>query len=459
MCEHCDEQLCALCVFDNQSGHTHFTSCVRCELPAKKLKAHRSGVPFGRRVRGAWTYPLRLDGLLSMVAMGLIVGLLRWGFKVAFLPMKPFMLGLWAGSFWSYVMHLIRQVAIGENDFSAPEFRDVTTSIVLPGVRGIVATALIWAPAVIYVWFFRAQGTVGMWKDPLLWLIGIAGVFYGPMAIIMAATGTGLIGILNPVWVFGNAARLGRDYWVAVAWLFPVFVVSVLSYGVAFVVIPRWISFPLVGDLISETITSYTPFVMAYILGSLLYVRGDVLGYGRSEDYYEDLDPTAEPKGQKPAKLLPGEEGPRPVIHAVENPPATDSDGYGHAYTPSAALDLEPEPLDALQSAVAEQRLDDAIKAYGKLTSDELRRVSAELHVAVGQKAASSGDYPLAVNALKAAAANARDPAAPKACIILARIYRERLGDDASAQKLFRHVLSRYPETPAAEFAKKALGS
>ena len=79
-------------------------------------------------------------------------------------------------------------------------------------------------------------------------------------------------------------------------------------------------------------------------------------------------------------------------------------------------------------------------------------------HLAVGQAAAGRGDFACAVRALKAAASIAPDaPDAPRACVILARLYAERLGDAASAERLYRFVVQRYPDTDAARFARQRL--
>ena len=89
---------------------------------------------------------------------------------------------------------------------------------------------------------------------------------------------------------------------------------------------------------------------------------------------------------------------------------------------------------------------------------ENLASLPAASHVAVGQKAAAVGDYPLAVRALKQVAQlTPEDPLAPRACVILARLYGERLGDEASALKLYRHVAGRYPGTDAARFAQSRL--
>lgn len=453
-CDRCGKKLCEECVYEEPVQHTSFIGCVHCGAPVGPLRIHRDHLPFGTRVLKAWSYPLRLGGLASMVAMALIVGPMRWGFGVAPLFLKPFMFGMWLGSFWGYVMHLVRRNAVGDHGFSGPEFRDFWGSLLNPAIKGTIATAFVWVPTLVYVMFLRKAGFTGLHRDPLLWLIGIAGVVYGPMALLMASAESSVFTILNPVFVFGYISKIGRDYWVAVGWLAALALVGVLTYVLSAVISTTLIPYPVIGPFFGEVLTSYPPLVMAYILGALLYVRGDRVEYGLASDYYVDARPDLKPKGRNPGapeKVAVGDGAP------AELPTDVAADGLGHAFTKGRAVSLEPEGADAVTAAIAESRLDDALTHYRTLNADDLKRVAAEHHVAVGQKAASSGDFTLAVNALKAAATNAEDPSAPKAFVILARIYGERLNDAATAKKLFHHVATRYPATQAGAFAKQQL--
>jgi tetratricopeptide (TPR) repeat protein len=169
---------------------------------------------------------------------------------------------------------------------------------------------------------------------------------------------------------------------------------------------------PLLAPLLGEAISLYVPFVVARMLGLLLFSYGDRVGYGMASEFFEP----------EPAPVAP------------------------------------PEPLEAqLVRAVETNALDQALALFRRLP-ERLPPLPAACHLAVGQKAAAVGDYPVAVRALKQVAQHSpEEPLAPKSCVLLARLYGERLGDAASAQKLYRHVVGRYPGTEAARFAQSRL--
>jgi TolA-binding protein len=135
---------------------------------------------------------------------------------------------------------------------------------------------------------------------------------------------------------------------------------------------------------------------------------------------------------------------------------------------PKEALEVNfsPEPVaaspaqrvHAVVTALQEQQLDAAVEGYAQVPESVDGWFSIESLVTLGQVAVGRGQLHLAVRALKQAAKRAPDdPLAPKACILLARVYAEKLGDAASAGKLYRYVLQRYPGTDAARFAEQRL--
>jgi hypothetical protein len=47
-------------------------------------------------------------------------------------------------------------------------------------------------------------------KDPIVWLLALAGISYVPMALVAGATDLGFGHILNPMHIFGFIRRMGR---------------------------------------------------------------------------------------------------------------------------------------------------------------------------------------------------------------------------------------------------------
>lgn len=445
-CPDCDAKLCPDCAVLESVASTDLLSCARCGGAVEELKLHRSHASFTRRLMGAWSYPLGKSGLMALLAVGAVVALSR-GIS-SLLPFVPGFIHLiiWLGSFWGSLFWIVRSTAMGAEHFTAPDFQDVHHDLVSPAIRGTVATALIWVPAILFMWNAGKMEH----SDIVFGVMVLATVLYAPMALIFAATGEGTLSLLNPIKVIGVGVRLGSAYLVVAAWMVPLALLHLVLRAVAAKV--SSLSIPLVPSVLGEMISLYIPFVTARMLGLLLYVHGNRVGYGVDSEFYEPALPGVKPRGKKRAARVPAQEQPevsrpepRPRFIELEPEPA-----------PRPAT--TPEPLEVqVVKAVETNALDRALDLYRRLP-EQLPPLPAASHVAVGQQAAAMGDYPLAVRALKQVAQlTPEDPLAPRACIILARLYGERLGDGASAQKLYRHVVGRYPGTDAARFAQSRL--
>ncbi len=444
-CPACNANLCPGCAVLEvleSAGSTELLSCGRCGGAAEVLKVHRSRSSFGQRLLGAWRYPLKKSGLLALLAVGAVVALSRAVF--GFIPLLPglVVLAVWLGSFWGALFQIVRGTAMGAEHFTAPDFHDIYHDLVDPAVRGVVATAVIWIPAVIY--YVRTADETDRVDSGFLLMVLIT-LLYAPLALLFAATGERKRSLLNPFKVLDVGMRLGRPYLMVVAWMVPLALVGMVLRGVDEAV--SSLGVPLLAPLLGEAISLYVPFVVARMLGLLLFSYGDRVGYGMASEFFEPALPDVKPRGKKRAarpRVAPEEQPvPRPRFIELEPEPA-----------PVAP----PEPLEAqLVRAVETNALDQALALFRRLP-ERLPPLPAACHLAVGQKAAAVGDYTLAVRALKQVAQHSpEDPLAPKSCVLLARLYGERLGDAASAQKLYRHVVGRYPGTDAARFAQSRL--
>ncbi|MFY0523563.1 hypothetical protein ACN28I_10405 [Archangium gephyra] len=445
-CPACDAKLCPDCTVLEEVASTGLLSCVRCGGAAEEWKVHRSHTPFSRRLLGAWHYPLKKSGLLALLAVGAVVAMSRGLSSI--LPFVPglILLTIWLGSFWGSLFWIVRSTSMGAEHFTAPDFHDVHHDLVSPAIRGTVATALIWVPALLF--FFKANKLEGV--GAVFGVVVLATVLYAPMALMFAATGQGTLSLLNPFKVIGIAMRLGRAYLVVAAWMVPLALLHLMLMFVAAKV--SSLSIPLLPSVLGEAISLYVPFVMARMLGLLLYVHGDRVGYGVDSEFYEPAMPGVKPRGKKRAARVPAQ------ARAEASHPAPRQRFIEMEPEPAPRPAPTPEPLEAqVVRAVETNALDRALELYRRLP-ENLASLPAASHVAVGQKAAAVGDYPLAVRALKQVAQlTPEDPLAPRACVILARLYGERLGDEASALKLYRHVAGRYPGTDAARFAQSRL--
>jgi hypothetical protein len=467
ICAGCQTRLCPACAGTRSAGPTSsYTVCTLCGDAATPLVAPRSVLrPFHERLLAAPGWPLGKPVLLSLVALAGFRALLSYrGF--APLHAQLVVAGTSLGAFWAYVFYIIRHTATGRPGLGVPEFRDVKEDLFAPAGKGAAATALIWVPAVLYLlatngWDWAVLLDSGKFHDPVIWLLVLLGIAYCPMALVAAATDIELVGMLNPVQIVRYITRAGRDYLITVAALALVAIPGAIIQGLMAPLL-RALPIPFFCRWLAEAASLYVPFVMARMLGTLLYVHGDALDWGNASDYEERVLPDARPRGPAPpprartsqpvASVAPGAgdmielpgEDPLPTAEAAP------------AARPEAPAIPATQPTTEIGQALAAQDLPRAMSLYEAqrqhpdLTPDE--------HFAVGHAAANAARFPLAVRALKAAAYSTH-AIAPRALVILARVYAEGLQDPDSAARLFHETVKRYPGTAAAAFAQQQLAS
>jgi hypothetical protein len=292
---------------------------------------------FIKRLPGALRYPLSTSGLLAMLALGLLGAV----------PL-PWWLGM--GIYWAYIFSIIRATGRGSREVEVPEFRDVLTDLVVPAVRGAVVVGLVWGPPLVYLKLLRTgssdAGPFGLGDPAVLLYLGL-GVGYAPMALLAAATGIGVLGMLNPLAVFAAIRRTGSDYGIAL---------GALAAGAALAVVGNTLAgfvarvpVPFVSHWAAESVRLYVPFVMARILGLLLYLHGDALAYGTREDYEDPILGNTLARGRKagaraPAPRAAGVDqpaGPRPAPRSL---PLDDDDDLGPGLPPPR-IELGPAIL------------------------------------------------------------------------------------------------------------------
>jgi hypothetical protein len=459
-CDHCDALLCPDCVAIRRAISTEYLSCGLCQGRATPILVHRSWIPFVERLRGVWRYPFTLNGMVVLVPLSAMLVLCRWLAAETFLLVKwmPALFGL--GFFWSAFFHVIRSTASGARELEAPEFSDLYADCVAPALRGLVGTSLLWLPGLVYLLFFKDWGASqaidklletpafyvsGLmpqldWSpaltDPVFWLLVLAGAAYLPMVLLAAAAGHNLVEMLNPLGVIGTARRLGQDFWVAMGALAGLAVALVLVRLVAAGIL--WLGMPLLSSLAAELITCFVPFIMARVLGLLLYSRGDALEYGPPSDYLEPVLGNTRPRAEPPSL--------QELPYAPEPDPA---------FVPQPIA----ETISELAQAVEARDIGKALALYPALREPRfIKQVDPAHHLFVGQSAVAQGLYDMAVKALESAADVAPDgPAASRALVLLARVYAERLKEPERARNIYRYVVHRYPNTDASRFAKAHL--
>lgn len=450
-CEHCEAPLCPACVETRRMGTVEYSVCTRCQGTANVLLRHRGAHrSLKARLPEALRFPFTGPGLQALVAVSLGLAVLR-SFAVGVLLIAVLPLTLALGVFWAAFFALVRGAARGDPEADTPGFTDLVRDNLLPGLTGLCVTAGVFLPALVRAGTLlpsassdetlarlthpvETLGAPALMADPLYLGLWVLGALWLPWALLVATMTRSAFTALNPLRALACIRAVGRDARVVTGvFLLLAFEHSVL-HGVAHAVLQLPILF--VPRLLAEALTCLAPFAAANVLGLVLYVHGDALGYLPARDLLEPaLGNTA------PAHAPPELRGPVPVDASA---PAPDA--------------VQAEQAAELAAAVEAHDVAKALALYRGLPVPPRLKLSPSHHLFVGQASAVEGDFPLSVKALEAAADTAPDePTAPRALVLLARVQGEKLGNTARAEEIYRYILHRYPDTEAARFAHARL--
>jgi hypothetical protein len=328
--------------------------------------------------------------------------------------------------------------------------------VIRPALLGLIATALVWVPAVARGIHVVLHGGVPL-RDPVLWLLLVAGVVYFPIAVAHAALGGSILGLLNPIPMARSALRFGADYLVAVGALVALAILHATLLVAGAVLLGR---IPVVSEVLRHALALVAPLMGARVIGLLLFVRGDAIGLGRDEDYLEPVLVGATPRGAPPvlsrlpapppvtAPLEPELEPTPPAIALTPRPGALIAERIERVEPPAPA-----DPAVAVAEAVRRGDLRAAATAFAALDG-KTGAVPPRVLFQAAKGAAQGGDHALAARALTAAARTFDPAVAPDAMLVLGRIYQQRLARPDDARKVLEELLRRFPESGAAVQAR-----
>lgn len=458
-CAGCGAHLCPECVEARRASTVDLLVCRLCGDRAETLFIHRSQqTPLADRLGLAWRYLGHTRALALVVGMATVLTVFSIFMHVGFIGARllPVLLGL--GVFWGCFFAVMRSSARGEPEVPALEYTEFFDDWLLPAFRGLVATSVVWLPLGLYLvygtgWDFHAYRERLLddpmfymtgrfhalpWelllRSPVAWLLGLAALAYFPMALMLGAVGASTLDILNPLRGVFVLRRLGRDYVLTLA--------TLLTLGLVFLGacwLGDWLrGVSLAGGLffwLAELVEAPIPLLMAHVLGVLLYTRGDEFGQADARDYLVPVLP-----GAAPSTTL-----------RVEGMGITEPSAE-HTF-PAAQTRVRE-----LNEAVHSRDVPAALSLYAELAFLPRAQITPEVHLFVGQAAATYGDLPLAVRALESAADVAPENAiAPRALVMLARVLDERMRELTRAQDVYRYIVDRYPDTEASRFARAHL--
>ena len=392
-----------------------------------------------------------------MAALSAVMAIMLFLRKWTFFGLKGFCSALAWGSFWAYIFKAIRTSAIGDDEVHTPDFSDFFNDLLVPAIRGTAGTALVWLPSLLYLLYVKDLSLFELldfksFDDPVLWSVFAVSLVYVPMALLVGATGGGVLRMLNPVLVVAYILRMGVDYWIALLAIGALTVAYLILHLVSALL--AQLPIPFLVPWLARFVLTYPPFAMANVLGLLLYVRGDRVDYGLPEEYQMEILPGAQPRGQLAVVAQPVESAAPQRSYA----PISLEEDEPAAAAPKAPIQVKTTPAEGISAAAGKGDWAKAIDLFAKAADLKPGSLAPNCYFGLGQEAAKRGDYQQAVRALQALMRSAPDDAvAPRGCLLLARIYSERLSDRTTAERLFRHLLQRYPNSPAAQFAQNYL--
>jgi len=439
-CESCGRDLCPACTANIrvQEAVTSYDVCVHCEGRATQLQVPGAPESARSRLRQVFQMPAGLFSVGLLISLYFLLSELH---HVESVNLGIAFAALLALVFWVAFFTIVHATARGTDEVRAARI-DATSFIVAPAARALVWSATWLLP---FVAVQRARGlSMDQWLDDAGAVMGC--VFLAaiaPASLVVLARGSGVLEAISPRRLEEVRRQLGDDWPVAGLLILGALFFSLFQLGAADFV---WRHGFDAGLILMRTFALYAQFLTARTVGILLDVHGYAVGYPEAKQRLVPVLGRVEPTGTRKPKPPDPPPKPREALEVDLSPERSNE---------------APSPAQQVEGVLAFLRSEDfnaAVAAYGHLPESLDAWLSVASLLTLGQAAAGRERYGLAVRALKAAARKApEDPLAPKACIVLARLYAERVGDAASAQKLFRHVIQRYPGTDAARFAQSRL--
>ncbi len=448
-CSGCGAHLCPRCAADDMVQRISVVRCLSCGAVAQPLKVRKEIKSFLSMIPDFLLAIFSGRGLLHLAVLGLLLTL------SGFLAVIPFLgwlaaLAAYFGLYATYYFLIIREAVAGNPQAPpATHFTDNAIDVLLCAVRFLLGAAVVWVPAIIYLWGPRmvalAADPMSALSDPVLLLIAGFGLLYFPAAMITAATTESTIAMFNPLMILGIIVRIPKHY-VGAALLWGILFVGrfFLRAKLFAALMPAFSITGMIGKMwLTESVCLTLPVLSAFVLGWVIYQNGEVLGVLTQSDLWTLAQPNARPAGVLPPGGFPKGRGkPAPAAANVTAPAA--------AVAPQAASAPTQELRQALTGAP-----DKALEVYRRLAQAGL---APELEPAEELKLAAlldqAGDARGAVLACRRAAKREpTGPLAPRALFTAARLLAERMQKPADAEAMFQYLIKTFP---AHELAGKA---
>lgn len=428
-CSDCSQALCEDCAAADRVGRMPIVRCAICGGLTEELRSYRDVAPYWRMPLIAAQAIARPEGLLQLLALGLLFSVLDFALLLAPILQGGFLIG--------YLLLVVRHVADGKETLPQPDLEHVggAAGSVL---RFMVASLILWLPLLSYLTanelaldVLNEASTAR--SDPIAVAIFVVVLVLLPVTVMVAAIGDSLVTMLHPGTLWSVLRVLGRDYLGATLVWFGVLAVQYPVSWLLDATLGR-VPIPVLVTAVDWAIWLAVPVMSSSVLGRVLYQHGERLGL---------LLPDA--------KLLP--QRPEAEARGLLRPPPKPSD----ADAIPDDMDLSLSLGDPLAVPNHGETLEAALNRGDDQAAYELWRVV---------RAGSSVTLPVAAEVLLAgvlerrgeavAAAHAWSRAvqaapegehAPGALLGFSRLMR-KMGKTAQADALLDQLRTRFPDHP-----------
>ncbi|HOX47409.1 MAG TPA: hypothetical protein PK668_27695 [Myxococcota bacterium] len=449
VCSKCGKSLCPDCGARQVIQQGSLVRCVPCGGVAEPIRMRKEVLPYWGMLHVFLLNMLTLKGLVQLAVVGGVLAILRW---VASLPNVIFILPLlvtlvylavWA----SFYFMVVRRAARGQEDLPEPEDFLSPGEVAGSGLRFIAATALLWVPACVYIYF--THGLLHYLNvpvlDPVLILILLVSVVYFPGAMIVAAISGDTGAMLNPLNVLGVITRIPGQYFLSVL-VWGVITVLAFVLNSFLLLLLTKLRVPVLGGWLYQVLSMVPHLLAAFVLGRLIYQNGETLEYISARDLLVEAWPGAKPVHEydeaayQPARSAATEQPVEPIpLDEEGDSPDSSQAALARAVESGAALAV----LECYQALVA-----------AGLTPTLEPRLELRLAACLDR-----AEQPLdAAHACRRAAEKEpRGPFAARAVFTAAKLLVDRVGQREQGIAMYRYLVANFPKDELALRATELL--
>ena len=422
-CDDCKLHLCGECTA--RTANLYY--CCLCGATATQLTHARTDRAFSSWLLRAFAYPLTrglpLVAIFAVLIGGAAFTLREMGGEFAgwSIAIRAILLGL----FVLLVVDATARGGVAERGLG------------LRLLRGLLGTAIVWAPAAAYAYFLGAPAK----HDWTIYLFGGLATVYLPIALAVAVTDVSIGTAMNPFSVFELAWALGRRYLATLATALALGALLLAVMTATVDKLGRTVSAPVAGD-VAAILPSMAVFaIVLHAIGLLVYVHGHAMGFGAASHYLDPVLPDEIARGRrKDAQVL--------TTEALTKA----SEAFAAGASPEERADHR-KVIEFLKS----ENLPRALKVYEGRASWSPTAFDDRQLLALGKAALRAKSNTLAQRLFEEGIAK-EGRATSQLLIALAQLLGDVLGRGEEARTIYEKVIKQYKGSDAAKIAQQRLG-